>query len=30
VPKEIRFVADLPRNQMGKVMRGRLTSDVTH
>jgi acyl-CoA synthetase (AMP-forming)/AMP-acid ligase II len=28
-PKEIRFVAELPRNAMGKVMRGRLTSDVT-
>lgn len=27
-PKEVRFVADLPRNQMGKVIRGRLTSDI--
>jgi long-chain acyl-CoA synthetase len=27
-PKEVRFVADLPRNQMGKVLRGRLAQDV--
>lgn len=27
-PKDVRFVADLPRNQMGKVVRGRLTSDI--
>lgn len=27
-PKDVRFVADLPRNQMGKVIRGRLASDV--
>jgi long-chain acyl-CoA synthetase len=27
VPKEIRFVSDLPRNAMGKVMRGRLGRD---
>lgn len=27
VPKEICFVSDLPRNAMGKVMRGRLGSD---
>lgn len=29
-PKEVRFVADLPRNQMGKVVRGRLTGDVAN
>ncbi|MBL8701685.1 MAG: acyl--CoA ligase [Alphaproteobacteria bacterium] len=27
-PKEVRFVADLPRNQMGKVVRGRLAADI--
>ena len=27
VPKEVRFVSDLPRNAMGKVIRGRLASD---
>jgi long-chain acyl-CoA synthetase len=27
-PKEVRFVADLPRNQMGKILRGRLTHDI--
>lgn len=27
VPKEVRFVRDLPRNAMGKVMRGRLGGD---
>jgi long-chain acyl-CoA synthetase len=27
VPKEVRFVRDLPRNAMGKVMRGRLGDD---
>lgn len=27
-PKEIRFVGDLPRNPMGKILRGRLAQDV--
>jgi long-chain acyl-CoA synthetase len=27
-PKEVRFVADLPRNEMGKILRGRLADDV--
>ena len=27
-PKEVRFVADLPRNAMGKILRGRLAQDA--
>ncbi|WP_431285075.1 class I adenylate-forming enzyme family protein [Humitalea sp. 24SJ18S-53] len=27
-PKDIRFVADLPRNPMGKILRGRLAGDI--